>query len=203
MAIILRGEEGAGGDEGLDGSLVDIATAGFDVPRCRSLLVSPCARVCVCVCVCVCVWVCAYYDIVLSVCMQVNACIVYVHVCTLCVSMHMHNIIILYTTYVHVGLHLTNKNNIHIYIFFMRNEKEDERKKEASKIKQTTRQSNTAHPRKSLFLSKISWDSNPRHSTCTCPSFSHLSLKHVYTCTFNSLFSFVRVSTLSCNARIF
>ena len=37
----------------------------------------------------------------------------------------------------------------------------DERKKEASKVKQTTRQSNTAHPRQSLFLRKMSflrWD---------------------------------------------
>ena len=33
----------------------------------------------------------------------------------------------------------------------MRDEKEG-RKKEASKVKQTTRQSNTAHPRQSLFL---------------------------------------------------
>ena len=42
------------------------------------------------------------------------------------------------------------------------------RKKEASKVIQTTRQSNTAHPRQSLFLRKMSclgWDSNPRHST--------------------------------------
>ena len=41
------------------------------------------------------------------------------------------------------------------------------RKKEASKVKQTTRQSNTAHPRQSLFLRKMSclgWDLNPRHS---------------------------------------
>ena len=29
------------------------------------------------------------------------------------------------------------------------------RKEEASKVKQTTRQSNTAHPRQSLFLRKI------------------------------------------------
>ena len=39
------------------------------------------------------------------------------------------------------------------------------RKKEASKVKQTTRQSNTALPRQSLFLRKMSclgWDSNPR-----------------------------------------
>ena len=40
------------------------------------------------------------------------------------------------------------------------------RKKERSKQGQT-RQSNTAHPRQSLFLEKMSclgWDSNPRHS---------------------------------------
>ena len=36
----------------------------------------------------------------------------------------------------------------------MRDEKK--RKKEASKVKQTTRQSNTAHPRQSLFLRKMS-----------------------------------------------
>ena len=46
--------------------------------------------------------------------------------------------------------------------------RDERRKKEASKVKQTTRQSNTAHPRQSLFLRKMSclrWDSNPRHST--------------------------------------
>ena len=54
----------------------------------------------------------------------------------------------------------------------MRDEKE-EIKKQARSNKQT-RQSNTAHPRQSLFLEKMSclgWDSNPRHSilqTCTC-----------------------------------
>ena len=45
----------------------------------------------------------------------------------------------------------------------MRDDKE-ERKKQASANKQT-RQSNTAHPRQSLFLEKMSclrWDSNPR-----------------------------------------
>ena len=45
---------------------------------------------------------------------------------------------------------------------------EEGRKKEASKVKRTTRQSNTAHPRQSLFLRKMSnleWDSNPRYST--------------------------------------
>ena len=41
------------------------------------------------------------------------------------------------------------------------------RKKEASKVIQTTKQSNTAHPRQSLFQSRMSclgWDTNPRHS---------------------------------------
>ena len=37
----------------------------------------------------------------------------------------------------------------------MRDEKEG--RKEASKVKQTTRQSNTAHPRQSLFLRKMSY----------------------------------------------
>ena len=46
------------------------------------------------------------------------------------------------------------------------------RKKEACKVKQTTRQSNTAHPRQSLLLRKMSclgWDSNPQHSTTELP----------------------------------
>ena len=40
------------------------------------------------------------------------------------------------------------------------------RKKEVSMVIQTTRQSNTAHPRQSLFQRKMSclgWDLNPRH----------------------------------------
>ena len=59
--------------------------------------------------------------------------------------------------YIHVHVHCTCCN-----------ERWEGRKKEASKIKQTTRQSNTAHPRQSLFLRRMSclgWDSNPRHST--------------------------------------
>ena len=59
----------------------------------------------------------------------------------------------------------------------MRDERRKEgRKEEASKVKQTTKQSNTAHPRQSLFLRKMSclrWDSNPRHST-------HVIHVHVY-----------------------
>ena len=52
-----------------------------------------------------------------------------------------------------------------LYMFLMRDEKE-ERKKQARSNRQT-RQSNTAHPRQSFFLKKMSclgWDSNPRHS---------------------------------------
>ena len=57
---------------------------------------------------------------------------------------------------VHVYLHVY----LHVHVL-MRDELEG-RKKEASKAKQTTRQSNTAHPRQSLFLRKMSclgWDS--------------------------------------------
>ena len=48
------------------------------------------------------------------------------------------------------------------------------RKKERSKqmSNKQTRQSNTAHPRQSLFLRKMSclwWDSNPRHSNMYIP----------------------------------
>ena len=45
----------------------------------------------------------------------------------------------------------------------MRDEKEG-RKKQARSNKQT-RQSNTAHPRQSLKMSCLGWDSNPRHYT--------------------------------------
>ena len=55
-------------------------------------------------------------------------------------------------------------------MFLIRDEKEERSKQSTNK---QTRQSNTAHPRQSLFLEKMSclgWDSNPRHSTlyCTC-----------------------------------
>ena len=58
-----------------------------------------------------------------------------------------------------------DNNIIYMYMFLMRDEKE-ERKKQARSNKQT-RKSNTAHPRQSLFLEKMSclgWDSKPRHS---------------------------------------
>ena len=57
---------------------------------------------------------------------------------------------------------------IYIYIYTCFDERWVGRKKEASRIKRITRQSNKAHPWQSLFLRKISclgWDSNPRHST--------------------------------------
>ena len=50
-----------------------------------------------------------------------------------------------------VQCYVPNTYYIHV---LMRDE--EERKKEASKVKQTTRQSNTAHPRQSLFLRKMS-----------------------------------------------
>ena len=70
------------------------------------------------------------------------------------------------------------------------------RKEEASKAEQTTRQSNTAHPRQSLFIRKMSslgWDSEPStmytlypyiqymlYSTCYTVPCSCIQLIHVY-----------------------
>ena len=68
-----------------------------------------------------------------------------------------------------VGLSPTQGSYIHVRVHvrvLMRDEKEG-RKKQARSNKQQLRQSNTAHPRQSLFLPKMSclrWDSNPRHS---------------------------------------
>ena len=62
--------------------------------------------------------------------------------------------------------HRDNNNELHVHV--SRQYREMRRKKEASKVIQTTRQSNTAYPRQSLFQRKMSclgWDSNPRHST--------------------------------------
>ena len=57
------------------------------------------------------------------------------------------------------------------------------RKKEASKAIQTTRQSNTAHPRQSLFQRKMSclgWNYNRRHSTLeTCSMYMYIHV-HVH-----------------------
>ena len=98
------------------------------------------------------------------------------------VSVHVPHVpYVPYVNYVHVHAH-TCTHASHNYLFkpmvemqirtctyihvLMRDEKEG-RKKEASKVKQTTRQSNTARARQSLFLRKMNclgWDSNPRHS---------------------------------------
>ena len=71
-------------------------------------------------------------------------------------------------THIHVHLkkytHVCTHTNVWLYMLMRY---ADGRKKEASKVKQTTRQSNTVHPRQSLFLKKkscLGWDSNPRHS---------------------------------------
>ena len=48
-----------------------------------------------------------------------------------------------------------------------RRKKERSKQGQTNKVKQTTRQSNTAHPMQSLFLrimSCLGWDSNPQHS---------------------------------------
>ena len=54
-------------------------------------------------------------------------------------------------------------NVIYYYMFYEKEgKKEERRKKEGSRVKQTTRESNTAHPRQSFFLRKMSclgWDS--------------------------------------------
>ena len=65
-----------------------------------------------------------------------------------------------------VGLEPTTLYTLDRALYHVREIKKKGRKKQARSNKQT-RQSNTAHPRQSLFLEKMSclgWDSNPRHS---------------------------------------
>ena len=67
-----------------------------------------------------------------------------------------------YTTIVY-GFICVVWNNINMYYMYIYKliRIAEGRKKEASKVKQTTRQSNTAHPRQSLFQRKMSclgWD---------------------------------------------
>ena len=54
------------------------------------------------------------------------------------------------------------------------------RKKEASKVKQTTRQSNTAHPRQLRKMSCLGWDSNPRHSTLYTLDRAHVHVVSIH-----------------------
>ena len=68
----------------------------------------------------------------------------------------MYTLYILYTSYL-VGMHVYTHGVIDA----------EGRKNVASKVIQTAKQSNTAHPRQSLFQGKMScleWDLNPRHS---------------------------------------
>ena len=86
----------------------------------------------------------------------------------------------------------------------MRDEKE-ERKKQARSNKQT-RQSNTAHPRQSLFLEKMScfrWDSNPRHShmydfTVIIQSYPYTSVVESYESADRHTYISAAVTALSC-----
>ena len=72
-----------------------------------------------------------------------------------CVSLLSYVNIIIMTTFI---ILCTTSAYVHV------REMREGRKKVASKVIQTTTQSNTAHPRQSLFLRKMSclgWDSNP------------------------------------------
>ena len=60
------------------------------------------------------------------------------------------------------------------------------RKKEASKVKQTNKASNTAHSRQSLSLINMSclgWDSNPRHSTLETERSMYIHVRIYIQCT--------------------
>ena len=115
-------------------------------------------------CVYVYVHVCTMYVRYMRVRVCIYSTCVYVYACVLHVSMCMH---VRYTT--HTGSYVQSLISI-LFLFrfdgisYMRDEKEE--RKQARSNKQT-RQSNTAHPRQSLFLEKMNclgWDSNPRHS---------------------------------------
>ena len=67
--------------------------------------------------------------------------------------------------YLHIALCVSD---VHMLIRGEERRKKEGRKKQLSEVIQTTKQSNTAHPRPSLFQRKMSclgWDLNPRHST--------------------------------------
>ena len=68
------------------------------------------------------------------------------------------------------------------------------RKKEASKVKQTTRQSNTAHPRQSLFLRKMSCLSNPYVDCIVFPFMVIGSIQHDYSPHIYSLCGYISLS---------
>ena len=74
----------------------------------------------------------------------------------------------------------------------MRDEKEG-RKKEASKVKQTTRQSNTAYPRQSLFLRKVSslrWGYIYMYMYMLCPIQLYCVYTYIYMYRGKSIASF-------------
>ena len=87
--------------------------------------------------------------------------------------------------YVYCTLHpcVYTRSVNHMYctctVYTCFNERREGRKKETNKVKQTTRQSNTTHPRQSLFLIKMSclgWDSNHLYMYSLVPRLSRLSL---------------------------
>ena len=81
--------------------------------------------------------------------------------------------------YIHVELHV----HVHVHVHVLMRDEKEGRMKQARSNKQT-RQSNTAHPRQSLFLRKMSclrWDSCTLYSITrqvSEPQFPH----QLYTC---------------------
>ena len=145
---------------------------GYMRVRVYACIVNVCTCMYVCrihACTCIhvqymCVRVCTMYVRYMRVRVCIYSTCVYVYACVLHVSTCMH---VRYTT--HTGSYVQSLISI-LFLFrfdgisYMRDEKEE--RKQARSNKQT-RQSNTAHPRQSLFLEKMNclgWDSNPRHS---------------------------------------
>ena len=123
---------------------------------------------------------CIYMYIVYTCTLYIQVHCIYMYIvytCTLYIHVHCIYMYIVYTSTLYIHVHVVqaflyrctmNRKGLmytHSVHVLMRDEKEG--RKEASKVKQTTKQSNTAHPRQSLF---------PRMYTI------HV---HVHTCTFS------------------
>ena len=81
------------------------------------------------------------------------------HTLAINVQHYMHSYIHVHEYYIFTIVHV----HVHMYLHVLMRDEKEERKKQARSNKQT-RQGNTAHPRQSLSLRKMSclgWDSNP------------------------------------------
>ena len=76
---------------------------------------------------------------------------------------------------------LTTLHHVYIHVHVLMKD-EEERKKEASKIKQITKQSNTAHPRQSLFLRKMRASGSTAVQPSTIGKKNYLYLCSSYNC---------------------